>query len=372
MDTEADQPIAVKCIKREPEPDDDFQAISPCSPFLSVHKRLVSRRYVSSKHFPSSHAALKPLFGAEMVKDNSNAAYVGTFSNWKNVIIDLSCSTNRLTFPSLLRLMTTKDCGMSDQVLTQCIDGLMSYKKPCHLYALYSAMKALLAFHPRSSEAVNCHILKNLSKNRSDSVEQIRVYLVLDFIVSYAELELRHYPKVRCRGRELGKMLSFDSPLVRRLIQETENGSGDVLTLALLQRAVAAVAVSNRYTDPLVPKLYRLYRHVRHVGDRQQLLATIAEPRLRLKVAETVLSASCDSDILRPSDQCLAADNVYALCSLLTTWLQARRSSVVIGDTSDQIEEYLAVVLTYVESTLHVQKGLLLFCKILVCDGSFA
>jgi len=362
LDMETDEPTAVKYVKQESERDDDFQDIKPCTVLLTVPRRLVSRRYVFLKHFPSSHAALKPFCGSVMVQDNSNATCVSTFPNWKNVIIDLSCSSShRIILPCLLRLMTTKNCGMSEQVFKHCIHGLMSYKKPDHLYALYSAMKALVTFHPRSSQAVGCHILENLSKKRTTKVEHIRVYLILDFIVSYAELELLHYPRARHRSREVSRMLNFDSPLILRLILETEIRSSDVTMLALLQRAVAAVAMSNKYNDRLVSQLYRLYRHIRHVGDRQQLLASIAEPRLRLKVAENILSARCDSDVRLPSDQCLTADSVYALLSsLLTKWLQSRKSSLVVGHTTDQIEEYLAVVFTCVESNLHIQKGLLL------------
>jgi len=369
LDVDTDKLFPAKYIKREPEPDDDFfdfEETKPCTLLLSVHRRLLSRRYVFLKYFPSSHAALKPFCGSvKMVQDNSHAAYVGTFSTWKNIIIDLSRATiSRLILPSLLRLMTSKECGISDQVLKQCIYGLRSYKNPAHLYALYSAMKALVTFHPRSSQAVNCHILEKLSKKRSDNVEHVRLYLILDFIVSYAELELLHYPN-RHRIQEVSKMLNFDSPLVLRLIQETENRNGDIMVLALLQRAVAAVTMSNKYTDRLVSKLYRLYRHIRHVSDRQQLLASIAEPRLRLKVAECILNARCNDDVLLLSEQCLTTDSVFSLTSLLAKWLQARKS-VVIGSTTDQIEEYLSVLVTYVESSLHIQKGLLLLTVFLI------
>jgi len=379
LDVDTDKPFAAKCIKRQLEPDEDFQETKPCILFLSAHRRLVSRRYVFLKHFPSSHAALKPFCGPEIGRDNSNAEYVGTFSTWKNEIIELSSATiSRLILPSLLHLMTTKDCSISDQVLKQCICRLMSLKKPAHLYALYSAMKALATFHPKSSQAVNCHILENLSKKRLTCVEHIRVYMILDFVVSYAELELLHYP-VRHRSQEVSKMLNFDSPLVLRLLQETEKRSSDVMMLALLQRAVVAVAVSNKYVDRLVSQLYRLYRHIRCVCDRQQLLTSIAEPRLRLKVTESILRARCDVDVLPPSQQCLAADSIYVLTSLLPKWLQCRKS-VVIGSTTDQIEEYLSVLVTYVESNLHnhIQKGKLLFWTVflimqhLVCGVSLA
>jgi len=377
LDVETDMPVPAKCIKREPDPyDDDFREIKPSNLTLFTHRRLISRRYVFLEHFPSSHAALKSFCGSVVAQDNSNAEYVGTFSNWKNVVIDLSCSTNsHLILPSLLRLITSKDCGISDQALKLCIHGLMSYQKPSDLYALYSAMKALVTFHPRSSQAISCHILENLPKRRSDSIEHIRVYLILDFIISYAELELLHYPKAgHHRSREVGKMLNFDSPLLLRLIEETENRSSDVSLLALLQRAVAAVAKSNVYVDRLVSQLYRLYRRIRCVCDRQQLLSSIAEPRLRLRVAESILRARCDCDVLLPSQNCLSTDSVYVLSSLLTKWLQSRKS-VVVGNTTDQIEEYLAVLVTYLESSLCIHEGLMLcsifpiiyWCLLAVC-----
>ena len=357
-----EEDTSIKSVKQEPE---DYQEVkhSPASVRqLVVNKRLISRRYVFLRDFPASHAALKTFCGSENVQDNSNAAFISVFSNWKNEVIDLSCSTHHLILPSLLRLLTSNDCAVSDQTLKRSIRRLMTYKKTCHLYALYSAMKALAAFHPRSSPAVNCHILDRLPEKRSDETESVRVLLVLDYIVSCIELELLHYPMVRHRSREVSKLLAVDSPLVRRLIHETENRSSNVKTLALLQRAVAAVGMSDNwlFIDRLVTKLYRLYRHIRRVRDRHRLLESIAKPQLRSKLAEYILGERCSSYICRSSKQFLTINNVHALSSLLAKWLDASSSSAAIGNAADQIEEYLSVVVTYVESNLHIHKGLLL------------
>jgi len=352
-----EEDVPTKRIKKEPV--EDHQCYQEVMPRLLAHKQLVSRRYVSVPDFPASHAALKAAYGSENVRDNSTAAFISVFSSWKNEVIDLSCSTHRLMLPALLRLLTSNDCSVSDQALKQSIRTLTTYKKTYHLYALYSAMKALAAFHPKSSSAVNCHILDKLPEKRSDESESFRVFLVLDYIVSCIELELLHYPMVRHRIREVSKLLAVDSPLVRRLIHETENRCSDVKTVALLQRAVSAVGMSDNwlFIDRLVRKLYRLYRHIRHTSDRHQLLASIAKPQLRSKLAEHILCERCCSYVSRPSRQFLTRDSVCALSSLLPEWLD--NSS--IGTTSDQIEEYLSVVVTYVESNLHIHRGLLLF-----------
>ena len=368
-DLEEDNSNLIKSVRKEPEEDYRcYQEAKQCTdsvPHLPVmvHKRVVSRRYVFVPDFPGSHAALKTFCGSESVRDNSSAVYAGVFSNWKNEMIELSCSTHRTRLPSMLRLMTSNDCGISDQAVKQSIRRLMTYKKTSHLYALYSAMKALAAFHPRSISAVSSHILDKLPEKRSEEPESTRGLLILDYIVSCVELELLHYPMIRQRCREVSKLVAIDSPLVRRLTHETENRCGDIKTLALLQRAVAAIGMSDKwlFINQLVTKLYRLYRHIRHVPDRHQLLASIAKPQLRAKLAEYILVERCCSYVRPPLKQFLTIDSVRALSALLSEWLGANSSSAAIGKTTDQVEEYLSVVLTYMESNLHVHKGLLLF-----------
>ena len=216
-----EEDISTKYVKKEPVEDNQCnQDVKQCTasmmPRLLAHRQLVSRCYVFVPDFPASHAALKTAYGSERVWDNSNATFVSVFSNWKNEVIDLSCSAHRLMLPSLLRLLTGNDCAMSDQALKQSIRMLTTYKKTYHLYALYSAMKALAAFHPKSSPAINCHILDKLPEKRSDESESFRVLLVLDYIVSCIELELLHYPMVRHRSRELSKLcLLYTSPSPR-------------------------------------------------------------------------------------------------------------------------------------------------------------
>ena len=363
LEDKEEKPTVRKEVEEDYQSDRYFQEAKQHTvsvPRFSVHKRLVSRRCVFSQDFPASHAALKAFCGSVTLQDNSNAAYIGVFSNWKNEVVDLSCFTHCLTLPSLLRLLTSSDCGISDQALKQCICRLRTYKNMRHLYALYSAMKALAAFHPRCSPAVNGQILDKLPEKRSNEIDNTRIHLVLDYIVSCIELELLHYPLLRHRSREVSKLLAVDSPLLHRLIQETENRSSDVKTMALLQRAVAAVGTSDKwlFVDRLVSKLFRLYRRVRSVPDRQRLLASIAKPQLRLKLVECILSSRCRSYVRRPSKQFLSTDSVRALSSLLSEWLDVSSSSTVIGTVADQIEEYLAVVITYIESNLHIQKDI--------------
>ena len=329
----------------------------------SVHKTLVSRRYVFLQDFPMSHAALKPRYGCEIIQDNSCAVYIGVISEWKNVVIGLSRSCHRLILPSLLRLLTSKDSCVSDKTLKQCISKLMSFEKTHDQYALYSAMKALAKYNPRSSPAVNCHVLDQLHDKCSDESKDARVHLVLDYIVSSIELNLLHYPLVRRRSPEVSKLLAVDSPLLHRLIQDTKNGclegkSCDVKTLALLQRTVTAVGMSSHwFIDRLVSKLYQLYRCMCDVRDRQQLLVSIAQPRLRAKLVEQILSARCSSSYVhRSGNQCLTADSVRVMASLLPVWLQASSHSGAVGNTADQTEEFLSLVVTYVESNLHIHK----------------
>jgi len=366
-DLEESTSVNVESVKKEA--DEDFQYFQPAvkqftipASKLSVHSRLVSKRYVFLQDFPASHAALKPFCGPIVFQDNSNATYIGYFCNWKNAIIDVSCSTHCLTLPTLLRQLTSNDCGISDQALKQSIRMLVTFNNTCHLYALYSAMKALAAFHPRSSQAVNCYILDKLPEKRSCDLENVRVCLVLDYIISCVEYELLHYPMVRHHIREFSKLLDIDSPLVSSLMHATENNCSDMKTVALLQRAVNAVGMSDKwlFIDRLASELYQLYRHIRCVRERQRLLASVATPQLRLKLIECILSARCCSYVRRPSKLFLTIDRVRALSSLLCEWLQSSSSSTAVGNSADQIEEYLAVVLTYVESNLHIHKGLLL------------
>jgi len=333
---------------------DDKPEIKRCRLSLSVSKRLVSRRHVSLHSYPSSHAALKPLCG--VAEDNSSAVYIKTFANWKNMIVDLSCFTQRALLPSLLRLMSNSDCGMSDEAVKQCIQQLTRYKKPAHLFGLYSALKSLAAFHPRCSRSVNCRVLEKLPEKRTHGADNLRVYLILDYIVSCVELDLLHYPMAHSRSREVSNMLDVESSLLRRLIHETENRIGDAKMLALLQRAVAAVGIYDKwlFVDRLVSKLHRLYRHIRRVRDRQRLMSSIADPQLRLKLAECVLSARCHSDVRRLPGQFLTADSVCFLSSLLSNWLH----TTSVSNADDQIEEYLAVVVTYLETNLHLHRGL--------------
>ena len=356
-DLEEDTPIIVKSDTKNASEDCwFFQEVKQWT--VSVPDRqLVSRRYVYLQDFPASHAALKPSYSSEILQDNSTAAYVGVFSKWKNEIVDLSCSTHHLTLPSQLRLLASSDCGISDQALRHSIRNIMSYKNTCHLYALHSALKALSALHPRSSRAVNCHILDRLSDKSADETENVRVHLVLDYIISCAELELLHYPMIRHRGPELSKLLAIDSPLVYRLIQEIEKRSSDAKTVAILQRAVAAVEMSYNwpFIDRLVSKLYHLYRHIRSVHYRQRLLASVARPQLRLKLVERILSERCG----HVHRQFLTADSVTALSSLIYKWLDSSKfTTATVGNTADQVEEFLAVLVIYVESSLCVHKGL--------------
>ena len=350
-------------VKREPNEDYhyDYQEVKQYKatvPQALAHKRLVSRRYVCLQELPASHAALKTVHGSENVQDNSNSIFVSIFPIWKNELVNLGRSTRR--FPSLVRLLTNDDCAVSDQTLKQCIRSLMSCKKTNDLYALYCTLKALAAFHPRSSSAVNCHILDKLQEKRSAKTKDVRDILVLDYIVSCIELELLHYPMVRHRSREVSKLLAIDNPLVHRLVHETEkNGCSDVKTLALLQRAVAAVGQADKwlFIDRLVTKLYRLYRHTQCVRDRHQLLASVAKPLLRSKLAKHILSVRCRSFTCPLSKQFLSTDNVHKLCLLLPEWLDADSSSAAVGNTTDQIEEFVSVVVTYLESNLHIHKG---------------
>jgi len=364
-DLEEDMPIEVRSVKKEADEDYlSFEEAKQCAvslPQFPVHKRLVSRRYVFMKDFPASHAALKPFYGSELVQDNSSAVYISIFSKWKNEVVDLIFSTQHLVLPSLLRLLSGSDCGISDQALKKSMHRLMTFKNTRHLYALYSAMKALAAFHPRSSRAVNCHLVEELPKGRSRNVESLRDHLVLDYIISCCELELLHYPMVRRRSLEVSKLLAVDGALLRRLIQDTEDRCSDVKTLALLQRTVSAVGMSDKWLsiDRLVSRLYQLYRRIRCVRDRQRLLASIAKPQLRLKLVECILTARCCGYVRQPSKQFLSTDSVTALSLLLSEWLHAGNSSAAIGNTADQIEEYLAIVVTFLESNLHIHKGLL-------------
>lgn len=359
-DLEEDRPVTIKSDTKNASEDCwFFPEVKQCT--VSVPDRqLLSRRYVYLQDFPASHAALKPSYGSEILQDNSSAAYVGFFSKWKNEIVNLSCSAHHLTLPSQLRLLASSDCGISDQALRHSIRVLMAYNNTCHLYALHSAMKALSAIHPRSSRALNCHVLDRLSDKSSDETDHVRVKLVLDYIVSSVELELAHYPMVQHRGLEVSKLLAIDSPLVRRLIQETEKRCSDAETVAVLQRAIAAVEVSDKwlFVDRLVSKLYHLYRHIRNVHYRQRLLASVVRPQLRLKLVERILSERC-GHVHRLPRQFLTTDSVTTLSSLLYKWLDSSKfTTAAVGNTADQVEEFLAVLVTYVESSLHIHKGL--------------
>jgi len=328
---------------------------------VSVHRRLVSCRYVFLQHLPASHSALMPSFGSTLFRDNSHARFVRVYSHWQNQILDLSSSTHRLILPALLRLFTSSSCAMSDKAVKQSIHRLKSYKKPQHLYALYCAMKAVILFCPRTSKAVNCHIFEKLPEKRTRDIENLQISLVLDYIVSSIELDLLHYPMVRQRSHDVSKLLAVDSPLIAQLILETETQGGDVKTLALLQRAVAAVSACDKkrlFIDRLVSKLYRLYQRMVCVGDRLRLLASVAEPHLRLKLVELILTSRCSSYVRRPPKQFLTADNASSLSCLLHEWLQGSALSKADGTTADWVEEFLAVIVTYVECNLHIHKGL--------------
>jgi len=361
-----EEPPLIESVKKEPKDDfcydyrshEEVKQYKATVPQTLQRKRLVSRRYVYLQEFPASHATLKTVPGSENVQDNSNSVYVSVFPIWKNELVNLGRSTYR--FPSLVRLLTNDYCAVSDQTLKQCIRKLTSCKKMTDVCALYSTLKALAAFHPRSSPAVNCHILDKLPEKSADETKSVRDILVLDYIVSCAELELLHYPMVRHRDRELSKLLAIDSPLVRRLMHETEqSGCSDVKRLALLQRAVVAVGQSDKwlFIDKLTTKLYRLYRHTRSVQDRHQLLSSVAKPLLRSKLARHILSERCSSFTSTPLKQFLSRDSVCMLCSLLPEWLNASSSSAAVGNTTNQVEEFLSVIVTYLESNLHIHKG---------------
>lgn len=360
-------PIVAKCAKKEPPEDRRYiQEVKPIAVSVACRRRrLISRRYASLPDLPTSHAALKPFYGSEMLQDNSGAVQLRVFTQWKNSVVDLGCSTHHLTLPSVLRLMASSECGISDQALKQCICNLMTCKNTSQLYALYSAMKALSASYPRTSPAVNCRVvdrLQRLSDKRRDETENTQVCLVYDYIVSCVELELLHYPVVHRRGQEVSKLLAVDSPLVLSLIQETRNWHSDMKTVLLLQRAITAVGMSDKwlFIDRLVSRLYRLYRDIRSVCGRQRLLASVAKPELRLKLVERIVSERCGGhDIPRLSKQFLTRDFVTAVSSLLPDWLQYSSSSADVSNTADLVEEFLAVIVTYVESYLHIHKSAL-------------
>ena len=358
-DLEDDEPVEVT-IKNEEQVTDSKQCTLPASQLtVAVHRHLVSRRYVYSTSIPSSHAALKPFCGSVKNQDNSNAAYIRHTANWKNEVMVLSSFTQHLTLPLLLRILTSNNCGLADHTVKQCMQRLSSYRNAFHLYALYSAMKALTAFHPRSSQAVNSCIVEKLPEDTTDDIERTRIQLVLDYVVSSVELHVLHYPLLQ--HRELNRLFSVDSPLIQRLIAEAEkDGCTDVKILALLQRALNAVGTSDKWrsVDRLTSKLYRLYRRTHRLHSRQQLLTTVAAPQLRLKLAESVLGARCCSYVHQPSKRFLTADNMRALSSLLSEWLHPSSLSHAVGSIDNQVEEYLAVLVTLVECNLHLQKGM--------------
>ena len=110
LDLEEDIPTVIKCAEKEPPEDRQYiQEVNQLAVSVPRKRRqLVSRCYVSLPDLPMSHAALKPFFGSETLRDNSGAVQFSVFLQWKNTIVYISCSAKHVKLPSVLRLMVSK------------------------------------------------------------------------------------------------------------------------------------------------------------------------------------------------------------------------------------------------------------------------
>jgi hypothetical protein len=317
-----------------------------------------SRRYISLPHNLSSHSALKHYYNSQNVRDNTEAKPVGCL-NGDYMFRAVQSHVNLLT-DMIQQLSINTEVPAS---ITQSWLQKLATSKSRDAVALYSAIKLRALYNPPPKLDIDVDCVLKVMCDQIRPVDCFNKILVTDYIVSVVELQLLHYPHGRTYRKLLNSTLSVDSSFLKWLLLMTRSSSQcESDFLHFLQRTAVAISTaaarSSSQSDGVTASLLCVYEAMDNSPARSRVLLTTSLPLQRFNLSRQLLIGRC-------TDRGHFVQAVHNLPDIAPVYLGERCSSCIVqqaiacgnGTMSDRIEDFVALIVTAIESFINMRRG---------------